>query len=327
MATFRKRGNGWRVEICRVGVRESATFGSKAEAKGWAIERESDLMRTPWQKVADKTFADAARKYADEVSTGKKGERWEKIRINAFARTTAFWGTRMADITPEVLGAWRDTRRKQVSVGSVRREYNLIRSIFEIARREWGWIVVNPCHDVKMPPKPRSRSRRISDKEIRIVLDWLGFVDGAGVETAYDEVAVAFLIALETAMRASEIVTLTWDQVFLSQSYVHLSDTKNGDERDVPLSSRAVELFGLLPDNRDQCFSINAATLSTLFRRARVESGLSGFTFHDSRREALTRLSRKVNVLQLAKMVGHRNPKSLMIYYQESASEIAKLLG
>jgi integrase len=178
-----------------------------------------------------------------------------------------------------------------------------------------------------MPPKPRSRSRRISDKEIRIVLDWLGFVDGAGVETAYDEVAVAFLIALETAMRASEIVTLTWDQVFLSQSYVHLSDTKNGDERDVPLSSRAVELFGLLPDNRDQCFSINAATLSTLFRRARVESGLSGFTFHDSRREALTRLSRKVNVLQLAKMVGHRNPKSLMIYYQESASEIAKLLG
>lgn len=327
MATCRRRGEAWRIEVCRNGVRDSATFDTKAEAHKWAIRREAELSLTPEQKAANKTFGDAAQKYAESVSVGRKGERWERIRINAFQRTTTFWNTKLGEITPDVLGAWRDTRKKQVSDGSVRREYNLIRSIFEVARREWRWTPFNPCHDVRMPAMPRARTRRIAPHEVEIVLKQLGFVEGAIAESSYDEVAIAFLIALETAMRASEIINLRWHHVYLDAAYVHLADTKNGDSRDVPLSPRAVALFGLLPRKRERCFSISSATLSTLFRRARRESGLSGFTFHDSRREALSRLSRRLTVLQLARMAGHRNPKSLMTYYQESASEMAALLG
>jgi integrase len=324
MATYRRRGSVWRAEICRLGVRDSASFPTKAAAREWAIQREAEIDGT--ELKVNKTFADAARRYSVEVSTGKKGERWEQVRINAFQRTVPFWLDRLDGITPETIGRWRDGRKQTVSIGSVRREYNLIRSIFEVARREWQWLKVNPCHDVKMPSQPRPRTRRISDREIQRMLEALNYVEGATVESGYDEVAVAFLLALETAMRASEIITLTWDQVHLNERFVHLTDTKNGDSRDVPLSNLAVKLFDTIPIDRDKCFTISSDNLSSLFRKARVKAGLSGFTFHDSRREALSRLSKRLNVLQLARIVGHRNPKSLMIYYQESASEIAKLL-
>ena len=56
-------------------------------------------------------------------------------------------------------------------------------------------------------------------------------------------------------------------------------------------------------------------------------AGIEDLTFHDTRHEALTRLARKLDVLDLARMVGHRDPRSLMIYYNPTASEIAQRLG
>ncbi|MFZ6659122.1 hypothetical protein [Undibacterium sp. TJN19] len=46
-------------------------------------------------------------------------------------------------------------------------------------------------------------------------------------------------------------------------------------------------------------------------------------TFRDSRHEATTHLAKKVNVLDLARMVGHKDLCMLQIYYNESAEEIA----
>ena len=130
-------------------------------------------------------------------------------------------------------------------------------------------------------------------------------------------IAVMFLIAVETGMRASEITRAVVDG-----RVARLYDTKNGDARDVPLSTRAVELFGRLGSE-----PVNDSTRDTMFRLARKEAGLSGFTFHDSRGVALTRLSKKLDILELAKMIGHRSPTSLLIYYRQSAEDTAAKLG
>jgi len=74
-------------------------------------------------------------------------------------------------------------------------------------------------------------------------------------------------------------------------------------------------------------FASNQASGGQLFRRACQLAGVTGLTFHDTRHEALTRLARKLEVLDLAQMVGHRDPRSLMIYYNATASEIAGRLG
>ena len=45
---------------------------------------------------------------------------------------------------------------------------------------------------------------------------------------------------------------------------------------------------------------------------------------HDTRREATSRLSKKVDVLTLAKITGHKDLNMLMIYYDEDMSDVAK---
>jgi integrase len=60
-----------------------------------------------------------------------------------------------------------------------------------------------------------------------------------------------------------------------------------------------------------------------MFRKYRKKSGIEDMTFHDSRHEAITRLAKKLHVLDLARMTGHKDIKKLMIYYNESAEDIA----
>ncbi|CFU78997.1 integrase [Bordetella pertussis] len=43
MGTYRKRGDTWRAEINKAGVRESKTFPTKREAQEWAAARETEL--------------------------------------------------------------------------------------------------------------------------------------------------------------------------------------------------------------------------------------------------------------------------------------------
>jgi integrase len=74
-------------------------------------------------------------------------------------------------------------------------------------------------------------------------------------------------------------------------------------------------------------FPVAAASLDVLFRRARDRASVHDATFHDSRATAATRLARRVDMLTLARILGHRDPKSLMVYYRESASDIAARLG
>lgn len=58
----------------------------------------------------------------------------------------------------------------------------------------------------------------------------------------------------------------------------------------------------------------------------RERAAITGLNFHDARHTAITRLAQKLNPLELARMVGHRDLKMLMRYYNESADEIAKKL-
>ena len=136
--------------------------------------------------------------------------------------------------------------------------------------------------------------------------------------TKQQRIAAAFLFAIETGMRAGEICKLTADDV--SGRVARVVDPKNGEDRDVPLSPRALKLWSLVPDG----FGLSAASLDAMFRTARNErTTIKGMTFHDTRHEAITRLAKKLHVLDLARVVGHKDIRKLMIYYNESAEDIA----
>ncbi|MFM9434621.1 integrase [Janthinobacterium sp. CG_23.3] len=327
MASLRKRAGGWRAEIAILGTRESKTFSTKAEASAWAAAREVELRRSDATGiVTGKTCRAAFERYAEEVSVHKPGRRWEEIRMLAIARHEvagkAFGDLLLAEVTPDLLGKWRDMRLKTVSGSTVNRDMNLISHVFTIARREWKWVADSPTTDVRRPKDAAPRDRLVSQDEIDRLCLALGY-DGE-VTNKSSAVAAAFLFAIETAMRAGEICGLTPANV--SGNVAHLPRTKNGTSRDVPLSKRAIELIKELPTDGATCFGITSASLDALFRKARVRADIHDLTFHDTRHEAITRLAKKLNVLELARMVGHKDLRMLQVYYNETAAQLAKKL-
>jgi len=200
---------------------------------------------------------------------------------------------------------------------------NLLRSVLEYARRDLHWIKVNPMIDVRRPQTPPGRRRRVSAAEVAAVVRSFD-VEPLRGDTATRRAGLAFLFALETAMRSGEIVGLRPQDVFKAERYVRLPRTKNGDAREVPLSSRAIAILEALPAS-DPVFGLDDRLRDALWRKVRPKE-LADLHFHDSRAEAVWRLSKKLDVLQLARTIGHRDPRSLMIYYHESASDMAMRL-
>jgi integrase len=191
-----------------------------------------------------------------------------------------------------------------------------------LAIKEWQWIDASPLDGLAIPAENKPRTRRIGWREVRRQCRALQYKTGK-VQTKSQEVALAFLLGLRTAMRAGEILSLTPESVDLIGCVAHLVDTKNGEDRDVPLSRAALRLFRVW-----RGWTVDSASLDALFRKARVRAGLSGFTFHDSRAEALTRMSSKLDPFELARVSGHKDMGILLSrYYRKSATEIARKLG
>lgn len=319
MGSFEKRGTSWRARVRVRGVPDSATFPTKQQAVQWALQREAEL---EGKRLPDHTVGDAMRRFAAEVLPGRKGERAERLRLGAMERDKLA-AVRLPALRPSDVAAWKERRLQAVSGASVRREMNLLLSVLEIARREWGWLHVNPARDVKRPPSPPSRKRRVSQDEVDRIALALGLTD-LEAETARNRTGLAWLFALETAMRSGEIVGLHWKDV--GEKSVRLPLTKNGDERIVPLSRRAREILAALPRGDGPCFGLTDQVRDVLFREAKKSAGVTGLTFHDSRAEAIWRLSKKLDVMELARVIGHRDLRSLLLYYNTSADELADRL-
>jgi integrase len=319
MASFRKHNKGWRAEVFRQGIRKSKIFPTKREAQDWAARTEFEIQHA--DKVADKTqLGDVFDRYAREVSPKKKGGRWEVIRLEKLQKDKIA-KIQLGRLATSDFATWRDARLKEVQPASVIREMQLMSSVLSTARREWGLISSNPLSDVSKPRKPPPRDRLPTQDEIDTMLHCAG----SDLEKATARAFHAFRFALETAMRAGEVAGLEWERVDLDRRVARLIHTKNGRPRDVPLSTKAVALLEALP-NADPVFGLSSRQLDVLFRKSRDKANVVGLTFHDSRHAAITALSKKLDVLDLARMVGHSDIRQLMTYYNESAENIAKRL-
>lgn len=320
MASIYRHGKGWRVQVRKGEERESSTFRTRQEAAQWALQREAELKGS---RLPDKTLGDALERYRREVSPTHKGERWEVLRLHALGKHPLARKA-LAKVTGPDIAGWRDERLCEVKPGSVAREMTLLGAVLETARRDWGWLRESPLRDVRRPTTPTGRKRRISADEIERVEIATGLADGLTAATAMNRTGLAFLFALETAMRAGEILGMVWPDV--AEKSVTLPRTKNGDERRVPLSKRAREILALLPRTDGTVFNLQPGTRDALWRRAVKATGIENLHFHDARAEAIWRLSKKLDVMELARVIGHRDLKSLLIYYQTDADELADRL-
>ena len=324
MAAIGKHEKGWRAQVYVNGQRRTKVCRTKVEAEQWAKWTEAELRKTTENPGKALTFGKLLEKYAEEVSPTKRGEKWEQIRLKAIQRDPIA-NIILADLKPSDVAAWRDRRLKAVKSSSVIRELTLLKHALEVARRDWQLITSNPAKDVRRPPSQPHRERRISDEEVTAICAALGYWGGTPV-TVQHRVACAFLFALETAMRSGEICALL--RTDIEGRTARLRMTKNGQARSVPLSARAIEIIELISPSHSETtlFGLSDKSRDATFRQAVKRAGIKDLTFHDSRHESVWRLSKKLSVMDLARVTGHKDLRQLLQYYNATAEELAARL-
>lgn len=202
--------------------------------------------------------------------------------------------------------------------------------------------------DIEAPDANNERDRRLEPGEEPRIRQVLArdpeYIKALKVERSINEesagpMLLIFDLALETAMRLREIYTLTLDQIDLDRRTIFLDRTKNGSKRQVPLSSVALaalrpvvaaggeRLFPLFW-NGDLAKKNLLQTTSKLSGRWRTVARLAkcdDLRFHDLRHEATARLYERTTMtdLQIAKITGHKDLKSLARYSNLRGSDLS----
>ncbi len=328
MASIRKRGPyQWEVRVRRKGYPvQNKTFESKPDAEAWAATMESEMARGVFRSYheAERTSLETLlQRYAREITPAKKGAAQEHSKLKLIGRhPLARYAVAM--IGGKELAEYRDTRLQKVGPKTVRDDLILLGHVFRVAMQDWGIVLPhgNPIDTVRKPKVGNNRrDRRLQgDEEVRLF----------SACREYGEPLPSIVrLAMETGMRRGEIASLLWQYVHLDRRVIHIPETKNGEPRDVPLSSGAAAVLKALPRNiNGRVFDIRADSITQAFNRACKRAGIEGLRFHDLRHEATSRLFEKgLNPMQVAAITGHKTLQMLQRYTHLRAEDLAKMLG
>ncbi|HUW99135.1 MAG TPA: site-specific integrase [Acidiferrobacter sp.] len=265
-------------------------------------------------------LSDLLDRYEREIVPAKKGAEIERIRISQFRKSTLSHQF-IASIRGVDIALWRDARLKEVSPATVGREMNILGHVFETARKEWGLQIANPIRDIRRPPAPNARTRRLVNDELPHLL--------SAALTYGGEIGPIITWAIETAMRRGEITAMRWEHVDRMARVLLIPETKNGTPRRVPLSTAALRVLDTLPtQSGGRVWSLRPESISQAFERVCVVSGIEGLTFHDLRHEATSRLFEKgLNPMEVAAITGHKTLQMLKRYTHLRAEDLVGRLG
>lgn len=320
---------GHKIDVTLDSLPEAQTYRDLVRANAALDENESRIFESRAKKVESKafTFSGALNKYREEKSEKKKGWRQEAAMLNKAARWPdaglplyQFKSDNVLDLLEWIRTAGKaENKNKKEKTGktvglptsdaTLRRYFNLIRHVFQIAVEEWKKIDSNPCLSVPKSARPRDgqgRDRRLQGDEYALML---GQLTG--------QAKVVFILAVETAMRRGEQLSMRWEHLDLKGRSLRIPETKTDIARTIPLSLVAVEAFkGIEPQGiKGKIISLSVGQLRHEWKRARTAVGAPDLRLHDLRHEATSRLFEKgFGDIEAATVTGHKTLGMLKKY-------------
>ncbi|MGB2141635.1 MAG: integrase [Candidatus Puniceispirillaceae bacterium] len=320
MASIRKRNNRWEVRVRRNGYpTQTKTLTLKSDALQWAREAEialekGELLINPQTETM--TLRTAVNRYIDEVALHHKGVISEQYRLRCIEKL--FGSQRqLRAITAKDVSSYKVKRQKLVASATVRRELNLLSSLFETAKNEWGLVALcNPTQSIKRPADSLARDRRLKPHERMLLLS-------ESQRSGHKQLYLAIQIALNTGMRQGEILKLNWDDIDFKRNQITVRDTKNGSNRVIVLPSvLKAELLNTKRKHKT-LFTITASGIQQAFRKFTNRLQIHNLRFHDLRHEAISSLFEMgLSVPEVQLMSGHRTLDQLMRYSHSSLQNI-----
>ncbi len=360
MASFETRGTSTRaiVRIPGSTKKKSATFDTLREAKSWA-----NLMEA---KVASSVNPDGGTnamlfEHYLEVAKQTDSAKFNGLRIMAWFKDPLA-ALRTEATTTHDINKWIERRLKEksgrglgtITGSTVNRDLNLMSGCFEYARKSLHWTDRNPVHGAARPESNKARKRPLlTPDELMAIQVATGYSKASQLATKTSRVGACFFLSLETGLRIGELLRVRPQDYRKKEHYLHVSATEKGGRkgsasgrssgdpsRNVPLTGRAMEIIDQLlrtmPKDQVPCEGMSKppyivgmtdSQRDALWRKARDMAGVENLTFHDTKHEAATRLSRFIDVLALSHAIGTKDIRLLRdTYYNNDASRIAKLL-
>jgi integrase len=311
VATFRKRNGKWQAIVRQKDIGTvSRSFIRKTQAIKWALEQEERIERGVFGSIepSEVILGELLKRYSQEIAAAKRGAETELKRLKRLINDPIS-NHSIDQLTSKVLASFRD-RRLIDGQRTCQYDLILIRHCLKIATSEWGLMLsVNPVDQIKKPPSPKARERRLNDGEYERL-------ETASKLTQNPHIWPIVVFAIETGMRRGEILGLSWDNIDLIRRTAFLPLTKNGSSREVPLSSKAVSVLQQQRPRTDtHPFPVNANAFRLAWVRLRSRASLNGLRFHDLRHEAISRFFEMgLSIPEVALISGHKDVNVLFRY-------------
>ncbi len=249
MAYISQRGEYWRAEVRRRGYKPVyRTFDTKQQAQKWArhIEGEMDTGSFVDRSEAERpTLAEALERYRREIVPEKRHPYQEERRIDRWLTNDLAFRT-LANLKGADFAKYRDKRRAAGRAeNTIRLELQVVRHLFEIARKEWGMEgLLNPLDNIRKPSGSKARDRRLHPGEFDTLKSLLS-------ASRNQWAAPAFELAIETSLRQGTLFSLRWEWIDLKARVIRFPvDARGADNKGVPpilpLSTRATNVLRYL---------------------------------------------------------------------------------
>ena len=184
------------------------------------MQRAPRALELTWwsRQLAGKSIAEIS---SDAISTARE----------ACATETAARGKPRKDKKTGEIIAPKEYRR---SGATVNRYMATLSHLFSFAVKERRLIDRNPAGDIRRKKEARGRTRFLSDEERTELLD-------ACASSEWPALYALVLLAITTGARRGELLSLRWADMDLKAGRATLHDTKNGEQRTLPLAGKALE--------------------------------------------------------------------------------------
>lgn len=332
----------WVVQIYEEQSVEKKKFETETSAVAWAANFAREVNTKAGSDFNDLTFSDLMQKYLDEVSI-KTVSHKKNISMIKFLKKSKIKGTilekypifnvNLQDLSKKDFTDFRDQRLKEVGIGAFMTDWQRFHTAMKMGCGEWGWIHRNIMKGLRLPKQPPHRTRRVKLEEEFAIINFLKNRELVSPITFKNQIqaSIIFQLAIETALRFSEITSLKKDEIYIDDGYLMVTGVEPNSGktaaaiRSVPLTPKAKSLLSeamLLTPDSIFVFSISQATTAVLLRNCFKKLGIKDLHFHDTRHEAISRLAKIYGILDLAKIVGHSSVEYLLMYFQPTIYEL-----
>lgn len=306
---------------------QTKTFETRNEAEAWSRSIESKIDVNQFRdrrELETLTLGNLLQRYLKEVTPTKRGAVQEGNRIKQLLGHPLALRP-LSTLRASDFASYRNERLENHRANTVRLELALLSHLYTIAIREWSLPLEHELKKVSRPKADPGRERRLQPGELARLLAAIKQQDGS----AGPALTACIELALETGMRAGELLSLEWYQVDLASAVLYLDMTKNGTSRLVPLSEKAEQVLANLPRNGRRVFPnfYDTSGLDRVFKRACNVAGIEGLHFHDLRHESASQRAPHVTPQTLAKLYGWKSLQMAMRYYNPLLSELHAAIG